>query len=112
MSTHATLLPVSARHEPATSPTYPVPTTAIFIEVVLRSEPRVVDGRAHEGDPRAGQAGRSFIVAALFQAIGTRATFPSSGARDEPGVRTVIVSHRASDDRHRERFVARAVSSA
>src|SRR5438094_555837 len=30
MSTHVTVLPVSARHVPVTRPTYPVPTTATF----------------------------------------------------------------------------------
>jgi hypothetical protein len=31
MSMHVTTLPLSAKHVPVTSPTYPVPTTAIFI---------------------------------------------------------------------------------
>src|SRR6266540_598820 len=30
LSTHTTSLPLSAKQAPATSPTYPVPTTAIF----------------------------------------------------------------------------------
>jgi hypothetical protein len=30
-----TSLPFSARHAPATSPTYPLPTTVIFISPVL-----------------------------------------------------------------------------
>jgi hypothetical protein len=32
MSTQVTLLPVSAKQVPVTNPTYPVPTTAIFIK--------------------------------------------------------------------------------
>ena len=35
ISTQVTLLPVSAKHVPVTSPTYPVPTTAIFINKLL-----------------------------------------------------------------------------
>src|ERR1700737_2843304 len=37
MSTHATVCPESAKHTPATSPTYPVPTTAIRIARFYRA---------------------------------------------------------------------------
>src|SRR5512141_684 len=39
LSTQTTSLPFSARHAPTTSPTYPVPTTAMFRAALPRPEP-------------------------------------------------------------------------
>src|SRR5689334_3168687 len=47
LSTQTTSLPLSAKHAPATSPTYPVPTTAIFIRFVSLRPVIVPCHRAH-----------------------------------------------------------------
>ena len=42
MSTQVTLFPISAKHAPETSPTYPDPITVIFISYFLRLPPVVL----------------------------------------------------------------------
>src|SRR5262245_13317336 len=41
LSTHTTSLPLSAKHTPATRPTYPVPTTAILMSLRQRAPRRL-----------------------------------------------------------------------
>src|ERR1041384_494774 len=63
LSTQTTSLPLSAKHAPATSPTYPVPTTAIFIRFVSlrpvivpchRAHPRRLPARPARANGRGG----------------------------------------------------------
>src|SRR2546422_11645307 len=58
LSTHTTALPVSARHAPNTSPTYPVPTTAIFIFLFARGPTPTPDALRGVDRSRVSRTGR------------------------------------------------------